>query len=279
MAAPFPNQIFLINFDRHQLELVICKGSDRTQCDNCSEGIPDGAQKYQCRQCNHDICIDCFTSKVEQDNAASTPNQIYVNIDRHPLQLGKTASITCTCDKCSKRIPNGAQKYQCRQCDNDVCMACFSKIQQDTDAKSIKSLAGELDKSDRARLKQLVDDPEQRISLIEKLTEASGAVDEPAEKAAFEMAITMLKNPNIKGDQLVAAVAKLPAKQTLGEAKTELEEEIAAEIGLADMDPTGVLSAVSLIRAVAKGDVGAVAESAAKILFAKVVLSALCAVQ
>jgi hypothetical protein len=203
--------------------------------------------------------------------AAANPNEIFVTFDKHPLNLVICKGSGKICNKCfGGNFGQGVPKYQCKRCDTDICMACYHKM--------ISKSKG-LEVQDKSRLHQMLDDPKERLNLITTLTEASGALENPGEKVAFELAIKMLKDPKVNSEQLIAVVSKLAAKEALGEVKAEVAKEIGQELGLSAVDISGVLSAISLIRSIAKGDLAGVAKSAASMIAAKVILGLLCVIQ
>ena len=136
----------------------------------------------------------------------------------------------------------------------------------DTDVKKLRALVG-----DRGSRKKL-------IGMLEDTQEQLGDQITSADEAAIDAALSMLRNPNVSADQIVMITTRLTAKKYGKKVAKDLGQSAAEEFGLGDIDASGLLSAVSLFRSAASGDMKGMAKSGAKLILGKIVLGALCTI-
>ena len=82
-------------------------------CDLCLSTIVDGVS-HRCEICDFDVCQKCY-------------HQPYVATcgERHILRAFRTPARDYKCDRCQASFPKRTRLYGCRQCDFDLCAACY----------------------------------------------------------------------------------------------------------------------------------------------------------
>jgi len=201
------------------------------------------------------------------------PKTINVSFHSCPLEFHKAKGAFKACDLCETDFEIGEMKYRCRQHTFDLCLKCYSKhVNKDPN----------LDANERARLQQMVDDPKARQVLIDSLKEATTQDMSQEQAAAYDIVVGILQKKDVTAGNLASAVAKLAVAEAKGQVmdkvKEEISSQVAEELGLSSFDPTGLLSAVKLIRAIGKGDLDAIAQNVAVIIGAKLLLAVVCTI-
>lgn len=194
------------------------------------------------------------------------------SVHKHPLRLKASESSLHLCDLCRKSMRAQDYKYKCGDCNFDLCLPCFY-------AKSNTDPAVDIDGT--MKLRAIVANPASRQKLADALEETKGQLGDDVsagDDVAIDTALAILRNPKVTADQIVKITATLTAKKVRGEVGAAVAESVLAEAGLGSLDPTGILSAINLVRAAARGDVQGVARGAASIILGKILLGALCTI-
>lgn len=117
---------------------------------------------------------------------------------------------------------------------------------------------------------------------IDSLKEAKTQDMSQEQAAAYNIVVGILQKKDATAGNLASAVAKLAVAEAKGQVMDKVKEEISSQVaeklGLSSFDPTGLLSAVELIRAIGKGDLDAIAQNVAVIIGAKLLLAVVCTV-
>ncbi len=128
----------------------------------------------------------------------------------------------------------------------------------------------------------MVDDPKSRQALIDSLKEALSKGMSPEEQAAHNIVINLLQKKGLTSKNFAGAVTKLAAAEAKGQVVGAVQEEVAvqvaSELGLSAIDPTGITNAIGIIRAISKGDMDALANNLAILLAVKFAAALLCSV-
>lgn len=122
-----------------------------------------------------------------------------------------------------------------------------------------------------------MDNPSRKKEFLDKLSEEISNLSEE-ESVALRSAVEILRNDKITSDQVVATIATISANRVQDQIKDEVKGQVLAELGLSEIDPTGVFLALDLIGAVAKGDVNGAANKLAIAILAKVAVGLLCVI-
>ena len=192
-----------------------------------------------------------------------------LTVHQCPLRL-KASESRHRCDVCEKSMHD--YKYKCGDCDFDLCLPCFY-------AKTHTDPA--VDINGTMKLRALVANPASREKLARALEETKGHLGDEitaSDDVAIDAAISILRNPNVSADQIVKITAMLTAKKIGSELAQDVVLSALEEAGLAAFDPVGILSAVRLFRAAARGDVEGVAVAGASLILGELVVAALCTI-
>lgn len=181
------------------------------------------------------------------------------SIHMHVLTLVKSSG-GLSCDSCS----NGSEYfYECSECGLgswDLCMNCYSNICQQQQ---------HLTAEDEMRCQQLLSNPTERARVIDAISQSFPEMS-PDDQRIANICLEILKSGKVDGRTLGVAVKTV----LVDEVKDEVKQSVLTEMGLQNIDPTGITSALNLIKSVAKGDVKGVATSAGGLILGKLLLAA-----
>lgn len=105
-------------------------GLDGHYCDGCRAGLASSA--WRCAACNFDLCDTCFTrskapkpttSTASTSSAADAKDNL--RHSAHPLVKTTTGLSGHHCDGC--RTTSLTVSYQCKECNYDLCAACYDR--------------------------------------------------------------------------------------------------------------------------------------------------------
>jgi len=197
-------------------------------------------------------------ASVSESEAASLgiKGQI-LNCSIHSHHLTLITGGSNVCNTCW----GGSQYfYRCPQCDWDLCMSCYSNICQ-----TQKHLTAE----DEMRCQQIFSDPAKKEQIIEAISQSMPDMS-PDDQRVANICLELLRADHIDGRKLSKAVGTVLAD----EVKDEIKQSVIAELGLQNLDPTGITSAFTLFRSIAKGDVKGAATGVAGLVIGKLLFVA-----
>jgi hypothetical protein len=115
-------------------------------CDQCGMS-PIRGIRYRCSVCaDYDLCGNCVQNPIESGRHEST--HYFLRIPRTDFRVQATPSVMnrlayvhtgYTCDVCSVS-PIVGYRYQCAQCQHDICEACESLGRHDPTHPRLKYL-------------------------------------------------------------------------------------------------------------------------------------------
>eukprot|EP01065_Artemidia_motanka_P021299 TRINITY_DN2546_c3_g1_i1.p1 TRINITY_DN2546_c3_g1~~TRINITY_DN2546_c3_g1_i1.p1 ORF type:complete len:1016 (+),score=253.23 TRINITY_DN2546_c3_g1_i1:108-3155(+) len=136
-------------------------------CDECQKELPQGTVVLGCKECDWDVCDDCLgrrgdvsaeeeaagapaeeeaaapAAAAAEEEAAGAPAEEEAAAPAAAVPEGEPRPVQCPaghslqphaiteegygCDVCEATLPPGAEVQGCKECDWDVCGACFEK--------------------------------------------------------------------------------------------------------------------------------------------------------
>eukprot|EP00927_Polykrikos_kofoidii_P029894 TRINITY_DN2577_c0_g1_i1.p1 TRINITY_DN2577_c0_g1~~TRINITY_DN2577_c0_g1_i1.p1 ORF type:complete len:395 (-),score=52.76 TRINITY_DN2577_c0_g1_i1:153-1337(-) len=95
----------------HPLVSALSHATGAWTCDIC-HSLGGEVPRHRCSACDYDVCSACMENKARCSHG-------------HLLQSHITPSPGFTCDKCRTACGQGINMWGCRQCNFDMCLACF----------------------------------------------------------------------------------------------------------------------------------------------------------
>lgn len=108
--------VIFTNFRDHD---TVFSPSHSWSCDFClkSQYIPITVHSYNCKECDIDICADCFSlTKLRKPNTS---------VHTHSLKI-REDGFSWFCDLCEFNYGSRIS-FCCEECDFDVCLNCYYK--------------------------------------------------------------------------------------------------------------------------------------------------------
>ena len=185
------------------------------------------------------------------------------SVHEHVLHLVENSGST-SCDRCRKSCK---YFYQCAQCGIghwDLCMSCYSNV-----CTKENTLTDE----DQLRCYTVLSDRNKRQQVIEKISSNLPNLSEDDQRIV-NITLEILKNDKIDAVAISRAVNTVLA----AEVKDEIKQEVITELGLDQIDPTGLFSALSLVKSIAKGDINGTVNGVAGLVVGKMLFAAVCSI-
>jgi hypothetical protein len=179
------------------------------------------------------------------------------------VTIGVSIPLIC-CNRCFGDIYPQQPYYKCYQCPQcDICAKCFND--------SCEKKTQILEKVDLDRLNAFMLNPELKRKFEDVLLSKVTSESSKEEELAIEAFIKILRTPDMNPKKMAEIIAKVCVDDYKSDTRDQIAQQVLREFGIEFIDPAGLMSAITLCRSLAKGDIKGACKSIAEVIVMELV--------